>query len=561
MPKYIFVTGGVVSSVGKGITVASLGRILKSRGLQVSIQKLDPYINVDPGTMSPYQHGEVFVTDDGAETDLDLGHYERFTDENLTRDSNVTTGQIFAEVIRKERRGDYLGGTIQIIPHITNEIKERIVRVGARSGAEVVIVEVGGTVGDIESQWFLEAIRQMRKDVGRRNVFYIHVTLVPVLGATGELKTKPTQHSVQELRRIGIQPDAILCRSDHEVSTDIKEKIALYCDVPPHAVASLPTLDEIYKVPLVLEAAGIGRLIVDEMGLADGGTTTSPDMTAWTRMIEGLGESTQPLRIALVGKYTQLHDAYISVTEALRHAAAFHQRQLDVKWINSEELEAEEKLYPGRAVARALSDVRGLVVPGGFGNRGTEGKILAIRHARDTGLPFLGLCLGMQCSVIDLARHALRTDLPNSAEFVPDTPYPVIAYMADQAADSEKGGTMRLGLYPCHLQPGTRAAEAYGADVVFERHRHRLEFNNAYREVLEENGMVFSGLSPDGRLVEIAELADHPWFVGTQFHPEFKSRPNRPHPLFRDFLAACRERAIEGDQQALPLQEEVLAVR
>ena len=560
MPKFIFVTGGVVSSVGKGITVASIGCILKSRGLRVSIQKLDPYINVDPGTMSPYQHGEVFVTDDGAETDLDLGHYERFTDESLTRDSNVTTGQIFAEVIRKERRGDYLGGTIQIIPHITNEIKERIHRVAARSGAEVVIVEVGGTVGDIESQWFLEAIRQMRKDVGRRNVFYIHVTLVPQLGATGELKTKPTQHSVQELRRIGIQPDAILCRSDFEVSADIKEKIALYCDVAPHAVATLPTLNEIYKVPLVLEEAGIGRLIVEELALNGQGSALAPDMSAWTQMIDGLERSTQPLRVALVGKYTQLHDAYLSVTEALRHAAAFHERQLDVKWINSEELEAEEKVYPGRAVARALADVRGLVVPGGFGSRGTEGKILAIRHARETGLPFLGLCLGMQCSVIDLARHALRVETPNSEEFDPQTPHPVIAYMADQAADSDKGGTMRLGLYPCHLTPGTRAAEAYGTDVVFERHRHRLEFNNSYREVLEENGMVFSGLSPDGRLVEIAELADHPWFVGTQFHPEFRSRPNRPHPLFRDFLAACRERPLDGDQQPLPLQE-VLAVR
>jgi CTP synthase len=556
-PKYIFVTGGVVSSVGKGITVASLGCILKSRGLRVSIQKLDPYINVDPGTMSPYQHGEVFVTDDGAETDLDLGHYERFTDENLSRDSNVTTGQIFFEVIRKERRGDYLGGTVQTIPHVTNEIKERIRRVGERSGADVVIVEVGGTVGDIESQWFLEAIRQMRKDVGRNYVFYIHVTLVPQLGATGELKTKPTQHSVQELRRIGIQPDAILCRSDEEISSDIKEKIALYCDVPPHAVASLPTLNEIYKVPVVLEEAGIGRLIVEELNLA----ATSPDLSAWTTMLDRLEESTQPLRIALVGKYTQLHDAYLSVTESLRHAAAFHKRQLEVKWINSEELEAEEKVYPGRAVARALADVRGLVVPGGFGIRGTEGKIMAIRHARETGLPFLGLCLGMQCSVIEMARYALRLDTPNSAEFMPDTEHPVISYMADQTADGEKGGTMRLGLYPCHLQPGTRAAEAYGTDVVYERHRHRLEFNNAYREVLEEHGMVFSGLSPDGRLVEIAELADHPWFVGTQFHPEFKSRPNRPHPLFRDFMAACRERPLDGDQQPLPLQEEVLVAR
>jgi CTP synthase len=557
VPKYIFVTGGVVSSVGKGITVASLGRILKSRGLRVSIQKLDPYINVDPGTMSPYQHGEVFVTDDGAETDLDLGHYERFTDESLSRDNNVTTGQIYAEVIRKERRGDYLGGTIQVIPHITNEIKERITRVGTNTRADVVIVEVGGTVGDIESLPFLESIRQMRKDVGRNNVFYVHVTLVPQLGATGELKTKPTQHSVQELRRIGIQPDAILCRSDDPVGVDVQEKIALYCDVPPHAVASLPTLNEIYRVPMYLEQAGIGRLIVEELDLD---RATTPDLANWAQMVERLEQPAPPLRIALVGKYTQLHDAYLSVVESLRHAAAFHDRQLDIKWVNSDELEAEEKLYPGRAVSRALSDVRGLVVPGGFGSRGIEGKIMAIRHARQTGLPFLGLCLGMQCSVIELARYALNSDLPNSAEFVSDTPDPVIAYMADQAAEGEKGGTMRLGLYPCHLQPGTRAAEAYGEDVVFERHRHRLEFNNAYREVLEEHGMVFSGLSPDGRLVEIAELADHPWFVGTQFHPEFRSRPNRPHPLFREFVAACRERPIEGDQQPLPIEEAELLV-
>ncbi len=550
-PKYIFVTGGVVSSVGKGITVASLGTILKSRGLRVSIQKLDPYINVDPGTMSPYQHGEVFVTDDGAETDLDLGHYERFVDESLSRDNNVTTGQIYAEVIRKERRGDYLGATIQTVPHIVNEMKERIARVGRHTNADVVIVEVGGTVGDIESQAFLEAIRQMRNDVGRNNVFYVHVTLVPQLGATGEMKTKPTQHSVQELRRVGIQPDAILCRADFEISPDIKEKIALYCDVPARAVASLPTLDEIYKVPVVLEDAGIGRLVVEELGLP----AREPDLSAWQAVIDRLEVSVQPLRIGLVGKYTQLHDAYLSVIESLRHAAAFHNRRLDVKWINSEELEAEEKIYPGRAIARALSDVRGLVVPGGFGSRGIEGKIMAIRHSRESGLPFLGLCLGMQCSVIELARHALRADAPTSAEFEPDSPHPVINYMADQTAEGEKGGTMRLGLYPCHLQPGTRAAQAYGEEVVYERHRHRLEFNNAYRDVLEEHGMIFSGLSPDGRLVEIAELADHPWFVGTQFHPEFRSRPNRPHPLFRDFVAACRETPIEGDQRPLPIPE------
>jgi CTP synthase len=556
MTKYIFVTGGVVSSVGKGITVASLGCILKSRGLRVSIQKLDPYINVDPGTMSPYQHGEVFVTEDGAETDLDLGHYERFTDEYLTRYNNVTTGQIFAEVIRKERRGDYLGGTIQVIPHITSEIKERITRVGDLTGADVVVVEVGGTVGDMESQWFLEAIRQMRKDVGRQNVFYIHVTLVPQLGATGEMKTKPTQHSVQELRRIGIQPDAILCRSDSEVSQELKEKIALYCDVAPHAVASLPTLNEIYKVPVVLEEAGIGRLVAEELGL----TVGPPDLANWCLMLERLERSTEPLRIALVGKYTQLHDAYLSVTEALRHAAAFHDRQLDLKWINSEELEVEERLHPG-AAARALSDVRGLVVPGGFGSRGVEGKIAAIRHARESGLPFLGLCLGMQCAVIELARFALRSPATNSAEFLPDTPHPVISYMADQQADGEKGGTMRLGAYPCQLVPGTRAADAYGSGLVYERHRHRLEFNNAYRDVLQEYGMIFSGLSPDGRLVEIAELADHPWFVGTQFHPEFKSRPNRPHPLFQDFVAACRRHPLDGEQHPLPFEEVLIAHR
>ncbi|HEX2032873.1 MAG TPA: CTP synthase [Chloroflexota bacterium] len=557
MPKYIFVTGGVISSVGKGITVASTGCILRSRGLAVSIQKLDPYINVDPGTMSPYQHGEVFVTDDGAETDLDLGHYERFTDVHLTRDNNVTTGQIYYAVISKERRGDYLGGTIQVVPHITNEIKERIIRVGHRSNADVVIVEVGGTVGDIESRDFLEAIRQMRNEVGRNNVYYIHVTLVPHLGATGEMKTKPTQHSVQELRRIGIQPDAIVCRSDLPFSEDLKEKIALYCDVAPNAVISLPTLDEIYEVPLVLEQAGFGTAIVEELGLQ--GVAKAPDLSDWQEMVDRLRDGHPKLRVALVGKYTQLHDAYISVTEALRHAAAYYNRELELKWINSEELEAEERAAPGEAVARALGDVRGLVVPGGFGSRGIEGKIMAIRYAREQGLPFLGLCLGMQCAVVEFARHVLDSAAPNSTEFDPATPHPVIDYLPDQCADGDKGGTMRLGLYPCRLVPGTRAAEAYGVELIQERHRHRLEFNNAYRELLEAHGMVFSGLSPDGRLVEIAELAGHPWFVGTQFHPEFKSRPNAPHPLFRGFVKACRERPIEGDQRPLPLREMMLA--
>jgi len=557
MPKYIFVTGGVVSSVGKGITVASTGCILRSRGLSVSIQKLDPYLNIDPGTMSPYQHGEVFVTDDGAETDLDLGHYERFTDVHLTRDNNVTTGQIYAEVIRKERHGDYLGGTVQVIPHITNEIKERITRVGRETGADVVIVEVGGTVGDIESHHFLEAIRQMRKDVGRSNVYYVHVTLVPHLGATGEMKTKPTQHSVGELRRIGIQPDAIVCRSDVPLGDDVKEKIALYSDVDPSAVISLPTLSEIYEVPLVLEQAGFGEAIVEELGLQE--RVRPPALRDWRSMVLRLQRENPPLKVALVGKYTQLHDAYISVTESLRHAAAFYDRELQLKWINSEELEEEERRAPGYALERALGDVRGLVVPGGFGSRGIEGKIMAIRYAREQGLPFLGLCLGMQCAVIEFARHVLGTEAPNSAEFDPSTPYPVIDYMADQSADGEKGGTMRLGLYPCVLRPGTRAAAAYGSDRIQERHRHRLEFNNAYRDLLADQGMVFSGLSPDGRLVEIAELAGHPWFVGTQFHPEFKSRPNAPHALFRGFVQACRERPIEGDQRPLPLQEVLVA--
>jgi CTP synthase len=554
VPKYIFVTGGVVSSVGKGITSASIGCVLKSRGLRVSIQKLDPYLNVDPGTMSPYQHGEVFVTDDGAETDLDLGHYERFTDENLGRNNNVTTGQIYNEVIRKERRGDYLGGTIQVIPHITNEIKGRITRVGRESNADVVIVEIGGTVGDIESQPFLESIRQMRNDVGKQNVFYVHVTFIPRLGATGELKTKPTQHSVQELRRIGIQPDAIMCRSEEPIGEDIKEKIALYCDVAPRAVVSLPNLDEIYEVPIVLEQAGVGQLLVEELGLQH--EAGEPYLTPWLDMLRRLKRPSPDLRIALVGKYTQLHDAYFSVTESLRLAAAFNGRQLDLKWINSEELEVEERLHPG-AVGRALSDVRGLVVPGGFGSRGIEGKIAAIRFARGQALPFLGLCLGMQCAVIEFARYVLDTCAVNSTEIDPHTPHPVIDYMADQAADGAKGGTMRLGLYPCWLQEGSRARDAYGVPEVFERHRHRLEFNNKYREILEAHGMTFSGLSPDGRLVEIAELRDHPWFLGTQFHPEFKSRPDRPHPLFRAFVEASCERPIAGDQRPLPIAEMV----
>lgn len=548
MTKYLFVTGGVVSSVGKGITVASIGRILKNRGLRVSIQKLDPYINVDPGTMSPYQHGEVYVTDDGAETDLDLGHYERFIDENLTRDNNVTTGQIYAEVIRKERRGDYLGGTIQVIPHITNEIKGRILRVAQRTKADVLIVEVGGTVGDIEGLPFLEAIRQFRKDTGRQNVFYVHVTLVPHLGATGELKTKPTQHSVQELRRIGIQPDAIVCRSDHPLDTDVKEKIALYCDVSPQAVVSMPTLPDIYAVPMVLEDASFGKLICHELGLPE----AEVDLREWREMVTRLEADVPEVAIGLVGKYTQLHDAYLSVTEALRHAAAMHGRRLRVRWINSEELERALPTDPF-AVEKALDGVRGVIVPGGFGSRGIEGKIAAIRHARETGLPFFGLCLGMQCAVIEFARNVLGEPTANSTEFDGATSAPVISYMADQTADGVKGGTMRLGQYPCHLTPGTHAAEAYGVRIVHERHRHRLEFNNDFRGMFEEGGMVFSGQSPDGRLVEIAELPGHSFFLGSQFHPELKSRPNAPHPLFLAFVGACIARPVDGEQVVLPI--------
>ncbi len=557
MTKYLFVTGGVVSSVGKGITVASIGRVLKARGLRVSIQKLDPYINVDPGTMSPYQHGEVFVTDDGAETDLDLGHYERFIDESLTRDNNVTTGQIYAEVIRKERQGEYLGGTIQVIPHITDEIKSRIARVAKASGADVVIVEVGGTVGDIEGLPFLEAIRQFRKDAGRQNVFYVHVTLVPHLGATGELKTKPTQHSVQELRRIGIQPDAIVCRSDGPLSQEVKDKIALACDVAPQAVVAMPTLRDIYAVPLLLEEASFGDLICDEFGLQ--ARVKPMDMAPWQAMVGRLGADVPEIEIALVGKYVQLHDAYLSVTEALRHAAAQVGRRLRVRWVNSEELE-RDAVADANAVRRTLDGVRGLIVPGGFGSRGIEGKIAAIQFARETRLPFLGLCLGMQCAVIEFGRNVLGITDANSTEFDPGTDGPVISYMADQRADGAKGGTMRLGLYPCQLAPGSRAGDAYGTLLVQERHRHRLEFNNDFRARFERGGMVFSGQSPDGRLVEIAELADHPWFVGSQFHPEFRSRPNAPHPLFRGFVEACVLQPVAGEQVRLPIEEARLSV-
>jgi CTP synthase len=543
MPKYIFVTGGVVSSVGKGVTCASIGRILKSRGVSVSIQKLDPYINVDPGTMSPYQHGEVFVTDDGAETDLDLGHYERFIDENLTQASNVTTGQVYAEVILKERRGDYLGGTIQVIPHITNEIKRCIGLVGRKSGAEVIIVEVGGTVGDIEGLPFLEAIRQMRKDVGSYNVIYIHLTLLPYMIPTGELKTKPTQHSVKELRGIGIHPDIIVARSDHPMDRAVRDKIALFCDVEPRAVIPLVTRSNIYEVVEALEGAGLGVLLTEKLGLGD----LAPDLSEWRDMLESFRRPKPKLPVAIVGKYVELHDAYISVREALKHAGLARHRDVDIAWINSEDLER------GRGLKR-LEAVAGVVVPGGFGYRGIEGKVVAARFARQNKVPYLGLCLGLQVMIIELARHTLNSDEPNSTEFDIATKHPVIDLMPEQRDISDMGGTMRLGLYPCRLVAGTKAAQAYGTAEVQERHRHRFEVNNAYRDFLTQAGMVFSGLSPDGRLVEIAELAGHPWMVGSQFHPEFKSRPNRPHPLFLGFVAAVCEAA--RSRGLVPLEKE-----
>jgi len=531
MRKYIFCTGGVLSSVGKGVTAASVGRILKARGVQVSIQKLDPYINVDPGTMSPYQHGEVFVTDDGAETDLDLGHYERFIDENLSKASNVTTGQVYWEVISRERRGDFLGRTIQVIPHITNEIKRRIALVGEKSGADVVLVEVGGTVGDMEGAPFLEALRQMRRDVGPENTLYIHVTFMPYVAATGELKTKPTQHSVRELRSIGIQPDIIVARSDYPVHDGLCDKIALFCDVDPRAVVPLVTTPYLYEVPLLLERAGLGDFIAERLHLNAG----PPDLSEWEALMARVYKKKEALPIAIVGKYVELHDAYISVREALYHAALSHGWDVDVHWVSSEDLEKglgwEE-----------LDGMAGIVVPGGFGERGIEGKIAAARWARENKVPYLGLCLGLQVMIIELARYVLNSDDANSSEFDPHCGHPVIDLMPDQRTIEDMGGTMRLGLYPCHLKPGTVAGNAYGVPVVGERHRHRFEVNNAYRPLLSEAGLVFSGLSPDERLVEVAELKDHPFMLGSQFHPEFKSRPTRPHPLFREFFGvAARE--------------------
>ena len=528
MSKYVFVTGGVVSSLGKGITAASIGNILKARGLAVSLQKLDPYLNVDPGTMSPYQHGEVFVTDDGAETDLDLGHYERFTDTNLSAASNVTTGKVYSEVIAKERRGDYLGATVQVIPHVTNEIKERVIRAARESQAEVVVVEVGGTVGDIESLPFLEAIRQLKNDLGRENVFYVHVSLIPAVRGE-EMKTKPTQHSVHALRGIGIQPDAIVARSEKPLEQDLKDKIALFCDVPREGVISVPDVESIYEVPILLEDSGLGGCIARHFDLDD--PQHQPDHGPWIQMLERMRRPRGLVPVAIVGKYVALPDAYLSVIEALKHAGLHHGVEVDIRWVSSEKLDQGD--------TAVLKGVAGIVVPGGFGHRGIEGKVQASRYARHHAIPYLGLCLGLQCAVIDFAREVLDAPDANSTEFAAFTSAPVIDLMPEQRDVAGMGGTMRLGLYPCKLLAGSKAQAAYGEEVIYERHRHRFEFNNEYRESLGESGMIFSGLSPNGRLVEIVELAQHPWFVASQFHPELRSRPMRVHPLFRDFLGAA----------------------
>lgn len=531
--KYIFVTGGVVSSLGKGITAASLGRLLKSRGYRVTIQKFDPYINIDPGTMSPYQHGEVFVTDDGAETDLDLGHYERFIDINLSKNSNTTTGKIYQSVINKERRGDYLGGTVQVIPHITNEIKERVFRVGQQDNADFVITEIGGTVGDIESLPFLEAIRQVKKDVGKNDVLYIHVTLVPYISAAGELKTKPTQHSVKELRSIGISPDIIVCRSEKPISKEMREKMAMFCDVDPDAVIQNLTARSIYEVPMLMEEQGLDTIVLRKLEMED----KPKDMQGWHDMVARiLKKYDKKVTIAVVGKYVALQDAYISITESLRHAAVANETELDIHWVNAEEIEADDT-----DMDKVMAGVDGILVPGGFGNRGIEGKIKAIQYAREHKIPFFGICLGMQCAVIEFARHVCGMADANSSEFNPNSTHPVIDLMPEQIDVEDLGGTMRLGLYPCKVYPDTLTSKAYNAELIYERHRHRYEFNNAFREEIVDRGLVLVGTLPNGRLVEIVELpeSEHPWFLGAQFHPEFKSRPTNPHPLFRDFVGAA----------------------
>lgn len=528
MTKYIFVTGGVVSSLGKGITAASLGRLLKDRGLKVAMQKFDPYLNVDPGTMSPYQHGEVFVTEDGEETDLDLGHYERFVDENLSKGSNVTTGKVYGSVIAKERKGEYLGATVQVIPHITNEIKRRIQRVETEREVDVVITEIGGTVGDIESLPFLEAIRQVKGDLGRENVCYIHVTLVPYLAKAGELKTKPTQHSVKELRSIGIQPDIIVCRSEKTLSQDLKNKIGLFCDMDGRSVIQNLDADYLYEVPLLLQAEGLDSLVCEKLGLH----CQVGDSREWRQMVDRMKHLSRTVRITLVGKYVEIHDAYLSVAEALRHGGLANNARVEITWLDA------ERVNDGNA-AELLAEAEGILVPGGFGDRGIEGKIAAIRYAREHKVPFFGICLGMQCAVIEFARHVAGLGDAHSSEFDAVTPEAVIDLLPEQKNIEDLGGTMRLGAYPCVLTEGSLAANAYGEREIAERHRHRYEVNNDFRDTLVKAGLRISGTSPDGRLVEIVELADHPWFVGTQFHPELKSRPNRPQPLFRAFIQAA----------------------
>ncbi|ASS67839.1 MULTISPECIES: CTP synthase [unclassified Paenibacillus] len=527
MTKYIFVTGGVVSSLGKGITAASLGRLLKNRGLKVTIQKFDPYINVDPGTMSPYQHGEVFVTDDGAETDLDLGHYERFIDINLSKNSNVTTGKIYSSVITKERRGEYLGGTVQVIPHITNEIKERVFRAGREAGSDVVITEIGGTVGDIESLPFLEAIRQIKSDIGRDNVMYVHVTLIPYIKAAGEVKTKPTQHSVKELRSIGIQPNVIVCRTEKAISEEMKRKIALFCDIDPNAVVECRDASTLYEVPLMLQEQGLDEYVVNHLKL----DVPQPEMTEWKALVDRVKNLKRKTEVAIVGKYVALHDAYLSIVESLAHAGIEADSEVSIRWVDAEELTDAN-------AAEALQGVNGILVPGGFGDRGIEGKVAAIRYAREQRIPFFGICLGMQVAVIEYARNVVGMQGANSSEINPTTPYPVIDLLPEQKDIEDMGGTMRLGLYPCKLAEGSLAAQTYDDELVYERHRHRYEFNNQYRETIEKAGLRISGTSPDGRLVEMVELPEHPWFLAVQFHPEFTSRPNRPQALFRGFVNA-----------------------
>ncbi len=527
--KYIFVTGGVVSGLGKGIAAASLGRLLKARGYKVTIQKFDPYLNVDPGTMSPYQHGEVFVTEDGAETDLDLGHYERFINENLTLHSSVTSGKIYWTVLNQERNGDYLGGTVQVIPHITDEIKHRVYLAGEETGADVVITEIGGTVGDIESQPFLEAIRQAAAEVGRENCMFLHVSLIVSIPGTGELKSKPTQHSAKELLSLGIQPDVILCRSDYDIPREVRDKIALFCNIPPENAIPNRTAPILYEVPLMLEEEGLGHVVCKRLGLPD----REPNLENWQTMVTRAKNARVRVKIAMVGKYMSLHDAYLSVAEALHHGGIENDAQVDIEWVDSETVTEEN-------AAGLLGGCDGILVPGGFGVRGTEGMIAAIRYAREQAVPFLGICLGMQMAVVEFARHVAGMADANSSEFSETTTHPVIDLMSDQVGVTAKGGTMRLGAYPCHLSPGSKARSAYGADMIQERHRHRYEFSNTFREKLTAAGLALTGTSPDGHLVEMVELSGHPWFVGAQFHPEFKSRPNKAHPLFREFIKAAK---------------------